>query len=480
MLFQSYINQGYRDAYYAEILGVPHGLGWHRYVDGWVIVHAEHAAAFTADFIPRLDKPAYVSYFLSMCTKVSRELLAAGSRIRETTYSQAGIAELLTDFMWFGSHTTRVMPFLNTMVFVQDAMEDRVGERLASHYGTDPEDSDLRTRMQSLMAMGSQAPLASQAMAELGELALLIRSKYPRLADRIAAEPDQVTLDDVAGVSDSLASSLQSYLREYDFLGTNYYLGSPTQPADLFLQLGTFVVGEGEEEVEDMSAVMAELGPDDRALLGTAQHLQYLREYRLEALYKAGRDCRGLFTRIGEMLGTGYEETMFMSFREIQQSLTSGELVIDLATIRARLEGYASCVEDETEKFLVGGEIDSVREGAPVDSGSQDRLSGITAYPGDCIGPARVVEELAQVEQVKAGDVLIAPMTMPYHVPAMARSSAVITDEGGILSHAAIVARELRIPCVVGLNSATTTFRSGEPIRVRAQAAGGTVERVTT
>ncbi len=66
-------------------------------------------------------------------------------------------------------------------------------------------------------------------------------------------------------------------------------------------------------------------------------------------------------------------------------------------------------------------------------------------------------------------------MTMPYHVPAMARSGAILTDEGGILSHAAIVARELQVPCIVGLGSATTSFPDGTPVKVRARGSTGVV-----
>lgn len=476
-LFQSYINQGYKDAYYEEILGVPHGLGSHRYVDGWVIVHNEHAEAFTSKFIPRLDQPPYVEYFLNTCARVSDELLALGAEIRTKSYESAAPSGLLFDFMRFGSRTIRVMPFLNTMVFVQDAIEERVLRVLSRHLGLGVDDPDLRAHMQALMAEGSRMPLASQAIAELGELAGSIRTSHLELAAQLATEPGSVTPRDVESASAEFSAALTRYLDAYDFLGTNYYLGSPTSFSDLCLQLAGFIENGPSPQDQDTPATPTiELGPEDRALLKTAQHLQYLREYRLEALYKAGRDCRELFTRIGEQLGTSYEETVFMTFDEIQSSLTGLDLAVSLTTIGARMEGYASCVEDERVEFVVGAELDRLRVGLPTPPPPANRLSGVTAFPGDVTGPARVVNELAQADDVQAGDILIAPMTMPYHVPAMSRSAAVITDEGGILSHAAIVARELRIPCVVGLQSATSAFRDGERLHVRATPAGGVVE----
>jgi phosphohistidine swiveling domain-containing protein len=480
VLFQSYINQGYRDAYYQEILGIPRGLGSHRYVDGWVIVHNEEAEAFTSKFIPRLDEPAYVRYFLEKCKQVSNDLLATGAVIRAKKYEGVDIAELLTDFMTFGSQSVRVMPFLNTMVFVQDAIEERVLATLAHHYGLDIEDPDLRAHMQRLMAEGSQIPLASQAMTELSRLAAQIRTEHPVLAEQLQTAPESVSRTDLKTASPEIASEFDSYLDAYDFLNTNYYLGSPTTLAELCKQVGSFKLRGDLLSGGGIDANLAELGSANRELLCTAQHLQYLREYRLEALYKAGRDARDLLRRIGEALGTSYEETVYMTFSEIQESLTSQEPAIDLPTINARMVAYASCVEDGEAKIAIEKEAEDLRAELPVDAPASDSLLGMTAYPGDYLGTARIVSDLPQVHDVQVGDVLIAPMTMPYHVPAMARSGAVITDEGGILSHAAIVARELKIPCVVGLGSATTVFRSGEKLRVHAAASRGRVERATT
>jgi phosphohistidine swiveling domain-containing protein len=479
VLFQSYINHGYKDAYYEEILGVPHGLGSHRYIDGWVIIHTVEAEAFTSRFIPRLDQPAYVDYFLRTCAQVSEDLLALGTELRRKAHGNSNNAELLFDFIRFTSLSIRVMPFLNTMVFVQDAVEERVLSCLSRHHRLDVDDPDLRSDMQRLMAEGSRAPLASLAMVDLGRLSREVRTLHPELAERLTTAPDSLTPSDFARTSTELADSLARYLDAYDFLGTNYYLGAPTSFTDLCVQLGGFMLNDAPAPAERTRSSMTDLSPEDQVLLRTAQHLQYLREYRLEALYKSGRDCRDLLIHIGQALGTSYEETVFMTFAEIQASLTSREPAFDLATISMRMVDYASCVEDGEAVFLVGADLGRLRDGLPSETSSGQSLTGVTAYPGECTGPARIVMELSQAHDVQAGDVLVAPMTMPYHVPAMARSGAVITDEGGILSHAAIVARELRIPCIVGLQSATTTFRDGEALHVRATPAGGTVERAS-
>jgi pyruvate,water dikinase len=93
-------------------------------------------------------------------------------------------------------------------------------------------------------------------------------------------------------------------------------------------------------------------------------------------------------------------------------------------------------------------------------------LSGAPASPGVAYGPVKIVYDPSQIDKVMQGDVLVAEMTTPDFVPAMKRASAIVTDRGGRTAHAAIVSRELGIPCVVGSETATSTLKDGQIITV--------------
>ena len=93
-------------------------------------------------------------------------------------------------------------------------------------------------------------------------------------------------------------------------------------------------------------------------------------------------------------------------------------------------------------------------------------LTGMPASAGTGLGPVHLVFNIEQALQLESGSVLVTPMTNPDMVVVMRRSAAVVTDVGGIICHAAIVSRELGLPCVVGTETATTTFVSGEQITV--------------
>jgi pyruvate,water dikinase len=93
-------------------------------------------------------------------------------------------------------------------------------------------------------------------------------------------------------------------------------------------------------------------------------------------------------------------------------------------------------------------------------------LTGLGASPGIASGIVKVIRNLADLEKVQEGDVLVAEMTNPDMVVSMQKASAIITNEGGITSHAAIVSREMGIPAVVGTGEATEKLNDGETVTV--------------
>ncbi|MDD7363099.1 MAG: phosphoenolpyruvate synthase [Peptoniphilus sp.] len=95
-------------------------------------------------------------------------------------------------------------------------------------------------------------------------------------------------------------------------------------------------------------------------------------------------------------------------------------------------------------------------------------VRGLAASPGIGRGKVKKIKDVSEINLVKDGDILVTAMTNPDMVPAMRKAAAVVTDEGGRTCHAAIVSRELGIPCVVGSNTATSVLKEGMEITVDA------------
>jgi pyruvate,water dikinase len=103
---------------------------------------------------------------------------------------------------------------------------------------------------------------------------------------------------------------------------------------------------------------------------------------------------------------------------------------------------------------------------ANTSNSEMNKVKGLPGSAGVARGTARVIHSLAEAGKLQPGDVLVTISTEPPWTPLFATASAVVTDSGGVLSHSAVVAREYRIPAVVGTGNATTTFKDGQLIEV--------------
>ncbi|WP_159902386.1 pyruvate, water dikinase [Salinirussus salinus] len=131
-------------------------------------------------------------------------------------------------------------------------------------------------------------------------------------------------------------------------------------------------------------------------------------------------------------------------------------------------------IEDGEVYLLQSRPITTIAEGAEegsvADGGVAEEaelvVSGLGASPGQASGEARLVRKLDELDKVGDGDVIVAEMTTPDMVPAMKRAAGIVTDEGGMTSHAAIVSRELGVPAVVGAEHATDRLEDGQVITI--------------
>ncbi|HWO65034.1 MAG TPA: phosphoenolpyruvate synthase [Umezawaea sp.] len=152
-----------------------------------------------------------------------------------------------------------------------------------------------------------------------------------------------------------------------------------------------------------------------------------------------------------------------------ERVLTDDE-AIDLARLALRVEEHYGTPQDlewaisEGRTWLVQSRpITTLDEG---EAPGTVLLNGLSASPGTATGRVRVLASPSEGHRFVDGEILVATMTNPDWVPTMRRAAALVTDGGGMTCHAAIVARELRVPCVVGTRKATQVLRDGELVTV--------------
>ncbi len=124
-----------------------------------------------------------------------------------------------------------------------------------------------------------------------------------------------------------------------------------------------------------------------------------------------------------------------------------------------------SVSQEAATKGAASHEVPSPSNGQDI-STAEVILKGSAASVGMAGGPVKIIHSPAEIDKILEGDVLVTEMTTPDFVPAMKRASAIVTDAGGRTCHAAIVSRELGIPCVVGTETATTTLQNYPEVTV--------------
>ena len=171
----------------------------------------------------------------------------------------------------------------------------------------------------------------------------------------------------------------------------------------------------------------------------------------------------------------GADQHVDLTVEEGRRRVLSDAEAVELARLGLAVEAHYGSPQD-TEWAMAGGKTYMVQSrpittlGPPTVAGTSPvgttLVQGLAASHGTACGRVRVLESPDDGDQLVDGEVLVAVMTSPDWVPTMRRAAALVTDGGGVTCHAAIVSRELGVPCVVGARTATTVLRTGELVTV--------------
>ena len=194
--------------------------------------------------------------------------------------------------------------------------------------------------------------------------------------------------------------------------------------------------------------------------------------------YQVGADEEVLEIKVSDKkvamvrTGSGEVEEVKLTPERSSQQVLSGYEIKRLAQYALQLEEHYGKPQDI--EFAIDREIYIVQS-RPITTKARESthevtgnvlLSGSAASPGVGSGKVRIVHDLNELDKVQQGDILVTEMTNPDMVVSMQRAAGIITNEGGLTSHAAIVSREMGIPCIVGTRTATTTLKEGQIVTV--------------
>ena len=158
------------------------------------------------------------------------------------------------------------------------------------------------------------------------------------------------------------------------------------------------------------------------------------------------------------------DDIFFLQLEELEAVLSPTSGFDPTSRIAGRRLEYQTNLQI-TPPSVIKGRFDPDNfEPDPVDR-SVEVLTGVPVSPGVMTGKARVIARAGD-DQVRPGEILVAPFTDPGWTPYFLNAAAIVMDLGGMLSHGSIVAREYGIPCVVNVGPATKIIKTGQMLRV--------------
>ena len=208
-------------------------------------------------------------------------------------------------------------------------------------------------------------------------------------------------------------------------------------------------------------------------IFDTARDFLFLKGYRMDVRSKSNYALEKLFKELGKRKGFSLEELRYMKISEFKDIDN-----IDKYDLRKRRSYSIWNIDKYGENILLDREAENFMANIVIDEKIEETntIKGDSACLGKVKGNVKIINKAEDMKKMEHGDILVAITTNPNLVPAMQKASAIITDSGGITSHAAIVARELGKPCIIGTKIATKVLKDNELVEV--DATNGIIRRL--
>jgi phosphohistidine swiveling domain-containing protein len=262
----------------------------------------------------------------------------------------------------------------------------------------------------------------------------------------------------------------------YKWLKMYFIDGNPFSSDEYKVRISEFL--KGRKEIQDQIRKSREDAEAAKRLVETVedeelkeylylmQELSYLKTYRIDIYTITASYITGIRNEIIRRLGISPEEFNLHTRDEIVSALKGKPLSSEELASR---EKYCVVKLDGVYAYLKGPKaLEAVRKAIWDDSEKLESFGGTIAYKGVVRGRVKVSFSSHDIGKIDEGDILVCNLTNPDYNPVFKKVAGIVTDEGGVLCHSAIMAREFKIPCIIGTKIATKVLKDGDMVEVDA------------
>ena len=485
-LWVSLVCEGGSNRYFRESLEWNVSIASYKYSNDTHMIRLDSAMAIQDVINNTNNGICFYKDYQNRCEAEIENLSLVGDKILADLKSNRAmenwkLAELADDYF---EATRRLMPFLASLVLVQDKLEGEIRADIARELGEQENSEAVADFLQKVIIGDDEAAVVLESRA------LWAIAAWAEEIGLSIVENTKATLArDASDEHRALRHKIDAHIEEYGWLRTFTYLGDPFSHEEILDRLNILMTnGNARSHVRTLSerdnakrlsvdAKLSNLTNQARAkikpLLEIAGAFQTLRFKRVDCHFSTEVRIRKLFELISDRLGTRRQRIIYMTAQEINSGLAGGNTPTD-KELEQRTEGFSVIVTDGRIKLIL--EKRASNRSADSVPDFEFPIRGTTAYNGFVEGKARII--LSPKDSAKIlglNDILVTPMTTPHLMGAIEKASAIITDEGGLLCHAAIISRELEIPCIIGTGFASQVLEDDGIYLVDALDAIGTV-----
>lgn len=206
--------------------------------------------------------------------------------------------------------------------------------------------------------------------------------------------------------------------------------------------------------------------PRIKGLLYFFERLSEIRDLRKKNLLIGVTIVKKICAELARKNNVELEPLEYMSFEEMM-SCTFAKSEIE--SLKKRISGFVWLLYNE--KLYPLNDEDAQRIlSYPLKQFAKEitELKGFPASPGKVTGTVKVIDKVEEFSKMNNGDILVSSMTRPEFVPVLEKAAAIVTNEGGVTCHAAVISREMKVPCIVGTKIATKVFKDNDIVEVDA------------
>lgn len=327
----------------------------------------------------------------------------------------------------------------------------------------------------------------SKSVEEYHDLLLILKHicSDTELKEYFKSTESRIIVLEIFEVNKKIANRLKEHANNFGFLG--YGTVGPSWTQEYFIDILSSLIRQNINPDSALAEIennkikterrqrelekKLKIDIDHLNIFQFARDLIFTKSLRKDAIFNAIAILENLYREVSRRYYLSLRQVRHLQPDELPKLLRGQKISAELLNERFNFSVHYSTDNLDSSLFLVGAKAKKFVDGLNIikeEIRDVKILAGDCASPGRVRGEAKIINVIADMEKMKVGNILISVATTPDLVPAIKKASAIVTDVGGITCHAAIISRELGIPCVVGTKIATKIIKDGMIVDVDA------------